>query len=244
MTSEEAIKYLKKMKDECNDTFHKVRYVTREEALDMAIKALEQEPCEDKRLYIKVFADLEPDDIAEKIYQICDEDKFPKVIESLKEYFDSEPSVKPQPICEEREKGKCPWYAGDSCLDLDSYEDTREFCDEIKELPPVTPKPKTECSCDQIKWERDTAVAQLKELGYGLGEKPKIGHWKFIQRGKFIDICCSECGYVSVKDYAYNYTIDQLDEQEKKEFFAKSHMNFCECCGVKMSEIPTDSEKE
>jgi hypothetical protein len=32
------------MKDECNDTFHKVRYVTREEALDMAIKALEQEP--------------------------------------------------------------------------------------------------------------------------------------------------------------------------------------------------------
>ena len=29
--------------------------------------------------------------------------------------------------------------AGDSCLDLDSYEDTKEFCDEIKELPPVTP---------------------------------------------------------------------------------------------------------
>lgn len=27
--------------------------------------------------------------------------------------------------------------ARDSCLDLDSYEDTKEFCDEIKELPPV-----------------------------------------------------------------------------------------------------------
>ena len=67
------------------------------------------------------------------------------------------------------------------------------------------------------------------------------GHWKFIQRGKFIDICCSECGYVSVKDYAYNYTIDQLDEQEKKEFFAESHMNFCECCGTKMLE-PQESE--
>lgn len=58
---------------------------------DRILKALEQESCEDKRLYIKVFADLEPDDIAEKIYQICDEDKFPKVIESLKEYFDYEP---------------------------------------------------------------------------------------------------------------------------------------------------------
>lgn len=33
--------------------------------------------------------------------------------------------------------------AGDSCLDLDSYEDTKEFCDEIKGLPPVIPKQKT-----------------------------------------------------------------------------------------------------
>ena len=32
--------------------------------------------------------------------------------------------------------------AGDSCLDLDNYEDTKEFCDEIKELPSVTPVPK------------------------------------------------------------------------------------------------------
>ena len=27
--------------------------------------------------------------------------------------------------------------------------------------------------CEQIKWERDTAIAQLKELGFGLGEKPR-----------------------------------------------------------------------
>lgn len=32
--------------------------------------------------------------------------------------------------------------AGDSCLDLDSYEDTKEFCDDIKALPPVLPKRK------------------------------------------------------------------------------------------------------
>ena len=41
MTREQAIRYLKDMKDGCNDTFHKVRYVTHEEALDMAISALE-----------------------------------------------------------------------------------------------------------------------------------------------------------------------------------------------------------
>lgn len=26
---------------------------------------------------------------------------------------------------------------------------------------------------EQIKWERDTAIQQLKDLGYGLGEKPR-----------------------------------------------------------------------
>lgn len=31
---------------------------------------------------------------------------------------------------------------GDSCLDLDNYEDTKEFCDEIKDLLPVTPTQK------------------------------------------------------------------------------------------------------
>lgn len=30
--------------------------------------------------------------------------------------------------------------AGDSCLNLDSYDDTKEFCDEIKALTPVTPQ--------------------------------------------------------------------------------------------------------
>ena len=47
MIKEEAIKYLKEMKDDCNDTIHKVRYVTKEEVLEMAIKALEQEPSGD-----------------------------------------------------------------------------------------------------------------------------------------------------------------------------------------------------
>lgn len=28
-------------------------------------------------------------------------------------------------------------------------------------------------TCEQIKWERDTAIKQLNELGYGLGEKIK-----------------------------------------------------------------------
>ncbi|MBQ1792390.1 MAG: hypothetical protein II008_19600 [Oscillospiraceae bacterium] len=39
----------------------------------------------------------------------------------------------------------------------------------IEDLPSAQPKGYT----DQLRWERDTAIQQLKELGYGLGEKPR-----------------------------------------------------------------------
>ena len=35
-----------------------------------------------------------------------------EAVEVIDEYIGELPSVKPQPICEEREKGECPWYAG------------------------------------------------------------------------------------------------------------------------------------
>ncbi len=50
MTRAEAVKYLKAMKDGCNDTCYKVRYVTHNEALDMAIQALSREPTDDATL--------------------------------------------------------------------------------------------------------------------------------------------------------------------------------------------------
>lgn len=98
------------------------------------------------------------------------------------------------------------------------------------ELPSI--QPKTECSCDQIKWERDTAIAQLKELGYGLGEKPKTGHW--ISK-HIVDDCngvvtwyeCSECGRC-------------VAETITEEFMLKDYP-YCHC-GAKM--LPTDAEKE
>ena len=32
-------------------------------------------------------------------------------------------------------------------------------------------------SIEQLKWERDTAIQQLRELGYELGQEPKKGKW-------------------------------------------------------------------
>lgn len=46
---------------------------------------------------------------------------------------------------------------------------------------------------EQIKWERDTAIQQLKELGYGLGEKVRTDGGT-ISRQAAIDALCSVCG--------------------------------------------------
>ena len=48
----------------------------------------EQEPCDDKRLFIKIYADYEPSVVAEKVYQICDEDEFPEVVSRLNAYLE------------------------------------------------------------------------------------------------------------------------------------------------------------
>ena len=59
----------------------------------------------------------------------------------------------------------------------------KELYKAVYELPPVTPKQEP-CEdtvslgvFEQVMWERDTAIEQLKELGYGFGEKPKTGRW-------------------------------------------------------------------
>lgn len=70
----------------------------------------------------------------------------------------------------------------------------------------------------QIKWERDVAVQQLKDLGYSLGEKPRMGHW--INEGIYgeghsmCSIRCSEC------DWHYIGYLGDYD--------------FCPHCGTKM----------
>lgn len=103
MTKEEAIEILKKDKALCefNPTTGEDEPISEDcrksaEALDVAIKALEQQPT-------------------------------------------SEDCVSRQAVLA---------IASDSCLDLDNYEDTKEFCDEIKNLPPVTPTHGTCKECE------------------------------------------------------------------------------------------------
>ena len=83
-------------------------------------------------------------------------------------------------------------------------------------------EPKTESSTvslgvfEQVKWERDVAIEQLKELGYSLGEKPKTGEWQQDRDGTYL---CSECG---------------SGFKEQPTLMGKPMFLYCPLCGVRM----------
>ena len=68
-----------------------------------------------------------------------------------------------------------------------------------------------------------------------LEREPKTGHWIFKQRHKNVDVCCSVCGYIRIVDYAYGYTVEELEERNAmEEVLAKGDLRVCEKCGAKM----------
>lgn len=75
-------------------------------------------------------------------------------------------------------------------------------------------------------------IANLKAL------KPK-GEWIPKERpttdiGLYIDIVCSECGYVSDECYAYGYELNEIDMKKVRDSMKELDMNFCPCCGADM----------
>lgn len=73
---------------------------------------------------------------------------------------------------------------------------------------------------EQVMWERDIAITQLKELGYGLGEKPKTGRWiKVIDK---ID---------SLGNKTWHYKCDKCGASRPPLFD-----RYCPYCGANMQE--------
>ena len=68
-------------------------------------------------------------------------------------------------------------------------------------------------------------------------QEPRKGHWKLVQRGKAIDVCCSNCGAVKIKGYAYNYTIDELNKEDINECCGSTEMRYCLSCGSDNREV-------
>lgn len=104
MTKEEALDYLKRIKE----NYH---WCCEEDALEMAIKALEKLPsvnpkepktdedCISRQATLKPYDGLKDDDVI--------------AVWLIRKNIEQQKTVNPQePICEEREKGECPYYAG------------------------------------------------------------------------------------------------------------------------------------
>ena len=79
---------------------------------------------------------------------------------------------------------------------------------------------------------RDEAIDKAIEA---LSKEPTIPHGKWIlkQRGKYVDIVCSKCGYARVKEYAYNYTVKEVEKDGDYKNSVTS-ICFCENCGAYM----------
>lgn len=90
---------------------------------------------------------------------------------------------------------------------------------------------------EQVKWERDLAVKQLEDLGYGLGEKPRVGRW--VLKKELVPL-----PWDSDPLNWDNY--DKDTHSEWKEFYHCSNCdwksgdfkggNYCRNCGVKMED--------
>lgn len=137
MTNEQAKKFANCLKNNYTIDFNDMA-----DFCDTVIKALEQQPSDDcvsrKAVDLLCFKYLKPnnDDNVAFYEHFCD---LPPVTPT---FPSSEDCVSRQAVLA---------IAGDSCLDLDNYEDTKEFCDAINELPSVTP---TRCIAE-IKFSKD-----------------------------------------------------------------------------------------
>ena len=87
------------------------------------------------------------------------------------------------------------------------------------------------CTSDKIQ-----AITDILLLSPVILKKPK-GKWVLTQRGKYVDITCSCCGAVGVKDYCYNYNVRDLPEYKAREYTESEKMYFCKECGADMTEV-------
>ena len=106
------------------------------DVLEIIDKYAEQEPCDDNRLYIKVYADLEPQEKAEKLYQICEEEELLEVYKELGEYCEIEP-------CDDVVSREAVKELIKSGISTDTYEDIELVCKWVDEMPPVRPQEQT-----------------------------------------------------------------------------------------------------
>ena len=78
------------------------------------------------------------------------------------------------------------WLESQGCTEITMCERKQRDADILSELPTI------DSVIDQIRWERDTAIEQLAEIGKGLGER--MDDVEKVVR-------CKDCKYASYEPY-------------------------------------------
>lgn len=120
-------------------------------------------------------------------------------------------------------------YAKDTCLDLDKYEDTEIFCDEIKAMPSAKPK-YTDEEIDKIQAMEQAYVDKMVELAVEESKRPK-GKWIFHKPFDDEHKNCNEC-----------IECNQCHTWLGYDCYAKT--SYCPNCGAEMSGGGEDEETD
>ena len=92
-----------------------------------------------------------------------------------------------------------------------------EYDTELKKLPSAQPEQPSREYVEQLRWERDLAIQQLKDLGYGLGEKP---------RTQPEIVRCKDCKYGSPNgEYGcrvYHFKLYEKHEMNADDFCSRA----------------------
>lgn len=182
------------------------------EALDMGIKALEQEPCDDV---------ISRQAVEDKLLKLCNELEVIFADIRMKEGDDCVCGLC-EYDCDHGIDGsafECPGFETDECFKL--ADEIRHEWQSTKGLPSVNPQP-----CEELDF-----VQPHKKIGVSLSSQPKTGHW--IEIAKYSDgnhkIECSECeSHIFDRGHANSYNV-------------KNKYKYCPNCGAKMIE-PQESE--
>lgn len=97
---------------------------------------------------------------------------------------------------------KCTTYLADVWQTLSAIVDNYSPAENKKDMV-------SQAAYEQIKWERDIAIQQLKDLGYGLGEKPKEDKEEWIPVTKRLpnhDECIKNNRFFNVSDGYRSYS--------------------------------------
>lgn len=135
-------------------------------------------------------------EVGDEVYDdILEVDAILKCNKGIRNALRDMPSAQPEPSTEIQEILNYLDTTLHPIVSPDNWNVYAELHDMVSRLPSAQPD---RGYTEQIKWERDLAIRQLADLGYGLGEKPRTQDYKTDHGYMWL---CPKCGLPVHSDF-------------------------------------------